>query len=402
MKELAALARSPRKIRQSNEIAALRALMRAGRLSRADLARVLRLNRSSSGHIIAELTSAGLVREVQGERRPGAGYARAGRPGVLLELVPEAVFFLGAEIGVEHITTVLINLKAEIVRTLSEPFDGSRTSVEGAVERAVELALSGLPPEERARCEGFGISAPAQMDANGLVRLAPLLGWKDIDLVGLVRARLPMRVPVMAENDANAFAIGATYADQDAGSGVTLFMVLESGVGGGIVVDGKLLRGAHGLAGEIGHIHFPSDTGNGRNLEQIIGLESILSAYRQICPRPDPTFDDFLADVRDRASDAVAIAERWARALAQTLAQICRVIDPDRVVLGGSVAALYPLIAARIDAHIRACQEDSFPIPSIELNDDATSGSAYGAACMLHQRYLSFDSSRFGEAGRQD
>ncbi|OWK21755.1 hypothetical protein AJ88_11475 [Mesorhizobium amorphae CCBAU 01583] len=92
------------------------------------------------------------------------------------------------------------------------------------------------------------------MDKHGLVRLAPLLGWRNVHLAELVRDVLPLRVPVLAENDANAFAIGATYGRSEAHSGVTLFLVMESGVGGGIIIDGNLFRGANGLAGEIGHL----------------------------------------------------------------------------------------------------------------------------------------------------
>ena len=75
--------------------------------------------------------------------------------------------------------------------------------------------------------------------------------------------------------------------------------------------------------------------------------------------------------------------------------QACRIIDADQIVLGGSVAALYPLMAARVAAHIQATQESSFPFPSITMNDQGTVGSAFGAACMLHQRYLSLESQRF-------
>ena len=89
-----------------------------------------------------------------------------------------------------------------------------------------------------------------------------------------MRVVLPANIPVMAENDANAFAIGTTYRLQGAPSGVMLFLVIESGVGGGIVIDGKLFRGGHGLAGEIGHVKAP--TGDGRTLEQAIGLEWVL------------------------------------------------------------------------------------------------------------------------------
>ncbi|ESW78697.1 ROK family transcriptional regulator [Mesorhizobium sp. LSJC280B00] len=326
-----------------------------------------------------------------------AGYARAGRPGIMLELVPDAIFFLGVEIGVEHISTVEIDLGTNIVSTNVEPFDGPSINVEAAVDRAVRLALQSIPVSKLERCEGVGVSTPAQMDKNGFVHFAPLLGWRNVHLAKLVRDALPIRVPVLAENDANAFAIGATYGRSEVHSGVTLFLVMESGVGGGIIVDGSLFRGANGLAGEIGHLIISDAPGPRRNLEQLIGLENIMADYRKTSALSDPTFGNFLSDVQNRLPSAVSTAEDWARALAIGLVQTCRIIDADKIVLGGSVAALYPLMAARVAAHIHAIQESSFPFPSITMNDEGTVGSAFGAACMLHQRYLSLQSQRFAD-----
>jgi len=99
----------------------------------------------------------------------------------------------------------------------------------------------------------------------------------------------------------------------------------------------------------------------------------------------------------DRVPEAVSIAENWAKALAYALVQTCRVIDADRIVLGGSVAQLYPLVAARLAAHMQAAQDMNFPLPNVQLNAEANFGPAFGAACMLHQRYLSLESNRFSE-----
>lgn len=378
-----------RGIRQRNELAAMRALHQFGSLSRAELARILGLNRSSSGHIIAGLTADGLVREVGMPGQSPAAYSHAGRPGILLELVPTAATFLGVEIGVEHITVVEIDLSSRILSRRIEPFEGRVVDFEEAVCRAIGLAFENLPSERVLRCEGIGVAVPAQMNRHGLVRIAPLLGWQDVPLADRVRDALPVAMPVIAENDANAFAIGASHRDREAHAGVTLFLVMESGVGGGIVADGVLFRGGRGLAGEIGHLRMDGVGESGRSLESVLGLECIMTAYRAIATQPAPSLATLLADVRDRVPGAVAIAEDWARALAFGLIQACRIIDADRVILGGSVAALYPLMAARVLHHIREMQEASFDLPLIETIDDETVGPAFGAACMLHQRYLS-------------
>lgn len=391
MSDPALTAISPSRLRQSNEAAVLRALHRFGRLSRAELARKLRLNRSSSGHIIAALLASGLVRETAEERPGRPAPPRAGRPGIMFELVPDAVFFLGVEIGVEHIATAEIDLEARLVAHQVEPFAGAAVAPEAAIGQALGLAFRAVGAERLGRCEGVGVSLPAQLDPGGFVRVAPLLRWREVDTPALVRRALPVPLPVVVENDANSFAIGATYGRRQALAGVTLFLVLETGVGGGIVIDGVLFRGAHGLAGEIGHMAVPGPDGTMRNLEELIGLESVLAAFAARSGVAAPRLEDFLADVRDREPGAVAVAEDWARGLAHALVQTARVIDPDHVVLGGSLAPLYPLVAARVSAHVRAMQEPSFPLPAVSTHDAPGIGAAFGAACMLHQRYLSLE-----------
>ena len=198
----------------------------------------------------------------------------------------------------------------------------------------------------------------------------------------------------MVENDANAFAIGKAYTSRAWRRGVTLFLVIESGVGGGIVIDGQLFRGGHGLAGEIGHIHMPDP--HCAELEEMIGLDRLLERYGAVAPR-NATLSGLLAEVRDRAPAAVAIAEDWARHLAFALVQTCRLIDPNRIVLGGSVAGLYPMVAARVAFHMEALQAESFPQPEIVVQEAAETGAAYGAACMLHQRFLSLENDQFAD-----
>jgi predicted NBD/HSP70 family sugar kinase len=237
------------------------------------------------------------------------------------------------------------------------------------------------------------------MDREGRVRVAPLLGWREVDLAALTREVLPVEVPSVVENDANAFAFGEAYTSRDGRRGVTLFLVIESGVGGGIVIDGQLFRGGHGLAGEIGHVHVAD--ADGAELEEAIGLGRLLARYGAAAGAREATLAGLLADVRDRAPAAVAVAEDWARHLAFALVQACRLIDPDRIVLGGSVAGLYPLIAARVALHMETLQAESFPLPEIVVHGSPETGAAYGAACMLHRRFLSLPSDPFAdEPGR--
>ena len=132
MNEHANSSTTPQGIRQINSIAALKELFSHGQLSRAELARLLGLNRSSSGSIISELVESSLVREVPESGQKPNVKSRSGRPGILLELEPLAAGFVGAEIGVEHISTLRINFAANILDFKITDFDGRSTPVEDA------------------------------------------------------------------------------------------------------------------------------------------------------------------------------------------------------------------------------------------------------------------------------
>lgn len=132
--------------------------------------------------------------------------------------------------------------------------------------------------------------------------------------------------------------------------------------------------------------------GSGKaSLEQLIGREALVTRFRHDSGMAGADLPDFLSSVHDRDPVAVTIAEDWSRHLGFTLAQACRMIDPDRIVLGGSVAALYPLVSARVRAHMTLPQVVDFPVPPIVVDANAEVGAAYGAACLMHQRFLSLD-----------
>ena len=397
MNDASLTASSPRRIRQRNEIAVLQALYRFGPLTKADLARELRVNRSSSGHIITALESDGLVREQDGSAPlPAAGRGRAGRPGIRIELVPEALCFVGVEIGVEHMAVVEIDLAANLASTTMEPFDGPAVAVEDAIRQAIALAMRTVPEERLRRCEGFGVATPAQMDRRGIVRSAPLLRWQDVNLAELVKAALPLQVPVVAENDANAFAIGATYRHSEFRSGVTLFLVMESGVGGGIVIDGGLFRGGHGLAGEIGHLLVPDKSKNraARTTHRPRNRLGTLSPRGRRQARIEKAFGRcrgwHACGCRGRAGLGRHARLRTGAGLSRHRRR------PDRA--WRFTRRPLSAMADRVTQSMRAFQEASFPLPVIAVTDLEGSGPAFGAACILHQRYLSMESQRLSDS----
>lgn len=246
---------------------------------------------------------------------------------------------------------------------------------------------------DRDRIVGIGVGVPGAVSADGIVNRCVNLGWGVFDIHKALSELTGF--PVKAGNDANMAALGEFWRGGGQGCGNMVFVTLGTGVGGGIVLDGKVVFGVHGAGGEIGHMvlnrneteqcgcgkrgcveQYCSATGIVRIAEQFLKKSDAPSALRRSSPLA-------CKDVFDagKAGDALAmeILEQVYAYLGEFLASLCCVIDPDVVVLGGGVSkAGQPLLdGARkyFDRFVfHACRDTRFALAS--LGNDA---GAYGA-----------------------
>jgi predicted NBD/HSP70 family sugar kinase len=239
------------------------------------------------------------------------------------------------------------------------------------------------------------VAVPALVK-EGVVRNGLMLGWRNVPLRKLLLQRLGIDVPILVENDANAFAIGETYRGASAASDTVAFLLVENGAGGGVVIGGQLVRGSSGYAGEFGQIPVPLDggaPGGGRSghLESQVGKDAVLARYRANGAPPSSDLPHLLAALRTRDPIALRTAADWGVSLARGLVAITDVLDPGLIVLGGSVAQIFPYVARRVEAAMRAEFLDGFPAPRIELSRLGPGGAAFGGACLLHQAMFAVD-----------
>lgn len=195
---------------------------------------------------------------------------------------------------------------------------------------------------------GTGVGVAGDVDAGrGVVRFSPNLGWKNVALADLFR-RAGVPGPVRFDNDANAAAWGAYHAELGACVDDLILLTLGTGVGGGLVLGGRLHRGATGTAGEIGHLVVDPrgprcGCGNRGCLETYLGAKGLSAwaarADRTAGRRAAPSTPEELAR-RARSGDAVSLAawDRAGRALGAALASLVNVLNPDLVMLTGGIA----------------------------------------------------------------
>jgi predicted NBD/HSP70 family sugar kinase len=307
------------------------------RPSRAAVAAATGLTRATVSALVDDLVAGTLLIELEPSPRTGAG-----RPAMGLALAPDGPVGLGLEINVDYLAACVVDLTGAVRHRLVEHADqrpaGAVTALAGLgalAARARALAeADGLEPA------GAALAVPGLVAAPGLVRVAPNLGWQDVDAPALLRAAPALAgLPITVDNEANLAALGELRAD----GGETDFVYVsgEIGIGAGIVLDGSLYRGVRGWSGEIGHIPvypdgLPCRCGSRGCLEQYAGQEAIA------------------AHGPAAAGTALGIA----------LASVVNLLDVDTIVLGGGYAPLLPRLRAGIEAelHRRVLTADLAPV----------------------------------------
>ena len=234
--------------------------------------------------------------------------------------------------------------------------------------------------------EGIGLDIPGPVNEEGICTLAVNLHWGQVNIVKEMEKRTGIRTKAL--NDANAAALGECWKGGGAGHKNLIMVTLGTGIGGGIVVEGKVIAGAHGSGGEIGHVHVteeltePCNCGNIGCLEQVASATGIVRlAKMQLEKDPDtPSVLRGKTLSAKRVWDAVkagdevadAIAEKFGLYLGRALASFAAVTDPEIYVIGGGVSKAGPVILDYVQKYYR---EYAFPVAT--LGNDA---GIYGAA----------------------
>ena len=378
-------------VRRANLGMVLRHIASAGACSRADVAAGTGLTRGTVSSLVNELVELELVRET-GETAAPRGI---GRPGLTLELA-DVVVGVGLEVNVDYVAVSVEDLTGA-VRYERRSYGDNRGSAPGPVldrlgreaRRALETAAQdGLKPV------GVSVAVPGLVEeASGTVVFAPNLGWHGIRVADELEARLEL--PVHVENESNLAAL----AEHWTGSAVTVddFVCVfgEVGVGGGVVLGGRLFRGAHGFAGEFGHVSVEADgrscaCGGRGCVETLVGQESIARAAGvSVSGRTRSLTDELvrLAEAGEpRVLEALSEAGRW---LGIALASTFNVLDLQAVVLGGCFGPLSPWLAADVRRTLEerslAARSGSFVVMPSAFGDGA---ATRGAAALSLRRVL--------------
>jgi glucokinase-like ROK family protein len=385
------------KLRKINKSIVMNTLRLQAPVSRARIANLTGLNRSTVSNIINALIEEGLVLENDQED------PKVGRPGINLGLRPDGGAVVGLEIGVDFITIVLTNFVAETLwetRIEINPTQ-SQTSIIEQAEQLVDQALS-ITNEKHLRPLGIGIGLPGLINLRrGELILAPNLNWKNVPLRLIFNQRF--RLPIYIENEANLAALGEYYFGIARGYENFIYLSSGIGLGGGIMIDGNLFRGGHGYAGEIGHIQRDPDgekCGCGRIgcWETQVGPRAVLRRVKkELQIHSDPlllaacqgdlnnlTFDLIVKFGLEGNTICKQAIEDVAGYLGEGIADLINVFNPELIVIGGAFILgkdiLQPIIEKTIFTNALQPSADSLRIAFSERGANAC---ALGAVAIV-------------------
>jgi len=372
-------------LRAYNERLIMDALLRAGALSKAELARETGLSGQAASVIVNRLLAEGLL--IKRDKIRG----QIGQPSTPIAPNPDGAFSLGVKIGRRSTEAILVNLVGEVIEASSESYDAPLPdlTIASAIGQAGRL-LDNAAPEVRSRVVGLGIAMPGEIYAwSQELGLEPgaLDGWRDADVAGALEEATGLDTAL--QNDATAACAAEMISGQAITSPSALYIYLGTFIGGGVVIDGKLYPGAQWNAGAIGSMPV-GDSSADRQPEQLIHSASVIKLEQALA---EAGIDASAALAGNTGDAAQTIFEAWADAaipdLSRGVVSALSIIDFETVVVDGLLPPKWrDAVAFRLTAALDGFNRAGLAPTRIRTGSIGPMARVLGAAMLpLHERF---------------
>jgi predicted NBD/HSP70 family sugar kinase len=353
-------------LREFNRLRVVDYLRVNGTASRAELARKTGLSRSTVSTLVADLQRRGLVVE-----RPGqfAGEGQPGRPAVLLALDPKAGGALGIDFDHDKVRVAVSDLSRSVLAEATAASDVDHDAEE-SLDLAADLVERVLDEAkvDRDRVLGVGVALAGPVDhkRGALHNSAVLPGWEEVDAAAELERRLGTRAYV--DNDANLGALAEVTLGAGRNARFATFVSISSGIGAGIVVDGRPYRGHHGTAGEIGHVVVDPQgpicrCGNRGCLETLASGPALLRLV-EASRDEELTVRSMIELAREGDAGCRRAIADAGRVVGVVVAGLVNLFSPEMVVIGGDLGEAGDLL---LDSLREAVKRDAMPAATSEL-----------------------------------
>lgn len=353
----------------------VRAVRMAGSLTQAEIARATGLSAATVSNIVRELKDGGTV-----DVTPTSAGGRRARS---VSLSGDAGIVIGVDFGHTHLRVAVGNLAHQVLAEEAEPLDVDASAAEG-FDRAEQLVTRLIAETGIGRDKvvgvGLGVPGPIDVSSGTLGSTSILPGWGGINPADELSARLG--VPVHVDNDANLGALGELVWGSGRGVKDLAYIKVASGVGAGLVIDGRVYRGPGGTAGEIGHITLDESgpvcrCGNRGCLETFTAARYVLPLL-QSSHGADLTMERVVQLAREGDPGCRRVIADVGRHIGSGIANLCNLLNPSRVILGGDLAEAGELVLAPIRDSV-----SRYAIPSAARQLSLAQGALGGRAEVL-------------------
>jgi predicted NBD/HSP70 family sugar kinase len=362
------------RLRATNQRTVIGLLAGEGPMSRADLVRSSGLSRTTVSSLVAELIRAGQITETEDRARPHKG--GSGRPPVLVRLSAPAGGVVGVDIGHGHVRVAIADrlgaVLAEDHALVDVDAHGAEVLDRTAAMVRTLAARSVLPPAE---LQAIGMCVPAPLDRrSSRIRTGIMPGWQGLLPGEELERRLG--IPVHADNDANLGALAELHHGIARGRHDVVYLKIASGVGAGIVLGGRLHRGASGIAGEIGHVQVGEDghvcrCGNRGCVETMVSASRLLELLRPAYDEPLTIEQVLVLDAEGDAGVRRVLSDAG-RTIGRAVADLANSLNPELIVVGGTLgrsASLVDGLRGSIDRYAQPDTSASLEVVAGALGD---------------------------------
>ncbi|TXL87575.1 ROK family protein [Streptomyces sp. IB2014 016-6] len=384
-------------VRRHNLSLVLRAVRDEGEATRAGVAARVGLTRAAVSSLVEQLLDSGFLSE-SGKTFSG----QAGRPGTVLKVTRSGPAGIGVEINIDYVSVCVVDLSGTDRVRLTEHLDNRGAAPAEVLARGARIAARTLDSAAEQDLSPVGVQlALPGLVSGGTVRQAPNLGWNRVPAEELFAQALAEAqpsvppLPVRSENEANLAALAELWFGGLGGIRSFLYLSGEIGVGGALVLDGELLRGANGFAGEIGHVVVDADgplcrCGARGCLEQYAGQSALLRGAGLDENAGVPGVAELEALARAGDKHAITAIGEAGRMLGRVLSGAVNLFDPDAVVLGGIYRSLMPWLSPPADGELTdRVVSGLWPHDSGRLRASSSAGdAARGAAALVVRAVL--------------
>ncbi len=341
-------------VRRANLGAIVRELHARGALSRSELVARTGLTRSAIRSLVGELVHAGLAAE-----GPATRLGTPGRPSPVVRLVAGSAVVVALDIAVDSLAAAIVGLGGRTLARVRIERSRGHSSVDEIAADLTGLARTLLDRRPAAEpVVGIGVAVVGVVRrSDGVVSMAPNLGWRDIPLGERLARALDLSVPVSVANEADLGTLAELRRGAAVGAEDLVYISGEVGVGGGLIVGGRPLTGIAGYAGEVGHMPVNPEGASCRCgsvgcWETEVGEDALLVRAGLMPGGGRAAVDAVLRDATAGSATAQAALEHVGTWLGLGLASLVNLLNPQLIVLGGRFGRMYPFVTRALHAEL--------------------------------------------------